>query len=93
MNLELEGKVVIVTGASRGIGKAIATSLAAEGVNLVICARGKEKLDEAAEALREQGASVHAIALDITDPDAGERLVAEATSTFGGVDGLVGMLL
>ena len=90
MNLELEGKVVIVTGASRGIGKAIATSLAAEGANLVICARGKEKLDEAAEALRKQGASVHAIALDITDPDAGERLVAAATDTFGGVDGLVG---
>ena len=90
MKLELREKVVIVTGASRGIGRAIAASLAAEGCRLVICARGGEALREAAASLRQSGAEVHAVTMDITDPDAGSRLVSEAQRVFGGVDGLVG---
>ena len=90
MNLELEGKVVIVSGASRGIGKAIAGALAAEGSRLVICARGEEALEASAVELRDMGARVHAVTADITDPDAGDRLVAEALRVYGGVDVLVG---
>ena len=90
MNLELDGKVIIVAGASRGIGKAISTSLAAEGARLVLCARGAETLQETADALRDNGAAVHTLALDITIPDAGTRLVEAAHQAFGRVDGLVG---
>lgn len=90
MDLNLTGKVAIVTGASRGIGKAIATSLAAEGCNLVICARGEEGLNEAAKELKQGGASVEAIALDITDPDAATQIVDVAKKAYGRVDVLVG---
>ena len=58
MDLELKGKVAIVTGASAGIGRAIATGLAAEGVNVAICARREGPLREAQEALGRHGAGV-----------------------------------
>ena len=90
MNLELEEKVIVVVGASRGIGRAIAHSLAREGSRLVICARGKKRLNETAKALRDMGATIHAVSVDITDPEAGDYLAAEAKRVFGGIDGLVG---
>ena len=63
MDLRLKGRVAVVTGASKGIGKAIAQGLAQEGVNLVLLARGKEALDQAAEQIRrEQGVKVLAAA-------------------------------
>ncbi len=90
MDLGLHGKVAIVTGASRGIGQGIARSLAAEGCRLVICARGAEALEATAEMLREQGAEVVALTLDVTQPEAGTRLVQTALEQFGRVDILVG---
>lgn len=90
MDLELEGKVAVVTGASRGIGFGIASALAREGCRLAICARGEKDLREAAEMLeREHGREVLALPLDVTGPDAGERLIAAAEERFGGVDVLV----
>jgi 3-oxoacyl-[acyl-carrier protein] reductase len=89
MDLGLKGKTAIVTGASRGIGKAIALGLAAEGCNLVICARGEEVLASAAEEMRQTGVGVEAIALDASAADAGDRLVDAATTTFGHLDVLV----
>ena len=89
MDLGLEGKVAIVTGASRGIGRAIAASLAQERCSLVICARGEEALEAAAAELREGGTPVAALALDVTDPKAGTKLVELADSKFGRVDVLV----
>ena len=89
MDLGLKGKTAIVTGASRGIGKAIALTLAAEGCNLVICARGEEVLASAAEAMRQCGVEVEALALDASGTDSGDRLVAAATGTFGRLDILV----
>ncbi len=90
MDLGLKGKVALVAGASRGIGKAIAHSLAAEGSRLVICARGVEQLQETASVLRADGAEVHAVPLDITAEDAGDKLVGAALSAYGQVDVLVG---
>lgn len=90
MDLGLHGKVAIVTGASRGIGQGIARSLAAEGCRLVICARGAEALEATADMLREQGAEVVAITLDVTQPEAGTQLVQTALEHFGRVDILVG---
>lgn len=89
MDLGLKGKAAIVTGASRGIGKAIALGLAGEGCDLVICARGEETLEEAAGEMRQCGAQVEAIALDAGAPDAGERLARAALDAFGRVDVLV----
>ena len=90
MDLGLKGKVAIVAGASRGIGKAIAHSLADEGCRLVICARGEEKLRLTAETLCASGATVHAVSLDITDENAGVQLAEEAREAFGQIDILVG---
>lgn len=86
MDMELDGKVAIVTGASRGIGRGIAEGLAREGCSLAICARGQEALETAASELEALGARVVARALDLSDPGAGTALVAAAVEAFGGVD-------
>ncbi len=90
MDLGIDGKVALVVGASRGIGKAIAHSLAQEGCRLVICARGEDKLRETADTLRAEGASVHAVSLDITAENAGTQLAEVALKTYGQIDILVG---
>jgi 3-oxoacyl-[acyl-carrier protein] reductase len=85
----LAGKAAIVTGASRGIGRAIAHGLAAEGCRLAICARGEERLNETATELRAAGAEVLAVPADATDPAALEQFVNAAVDRFGRVDILV----
>ena len=74
MELALGGHVALITGASRGIGKGIATALAREGCKLAICARGQERLEETAASLRNSGAEVCAIARDVTEPNAAAEL-------------------
>ena len=89
MDLGLHNKVAVVTGASRGLGLAIAESLAREGCKLAICARGKDGLEAAAEGLGKLGVEVLSLPLDITDSDAHERLIGAAVDRFGRLDILV----
>jgi NAD(P)-dependent dehydrogenase (short-subunit alcohol dehydrogenase family) len=90
MDLELNGKVAIVTGGNRGIGKAIARELAEEGANVAIVARNKAALDDAAaEIARATNAKVLAFAADTGDDAAVKKMVADVASTFGRIDILV----
>lgn len=89
MDLKLAGKRCVVLGASRGIGRAIAQALAAEGANLAICARDAESLGQAAEDLRTRGVQVHAAACDIADAASLAGFLDGARAALGGVDVLV----
>lgn len=86
MELGLSGRKAIVTGASRGLGKAIASQLAAEGVELFLCARGEAALKEAGEELRAKGATVHTATLDVSDEAAIGPFVEAAVQRLGGLD-------
>lgn len=86
VDLGIRGKKAIVCASSKGLGLACARALAAEGVNLVMNARGKEALDTAAEAIRSEfGVEVTAVAADITTPEGRDEVLAAA----GPVDILV----
>ena len=89
MNRRFEDKVVIVTGSSFGIGRAAAEAFASEGAHVVVCARGQEKLDEAATAIREAGGKVTALAIDLSDLDAVAALINETAKEHGRLDVLV----
>ncbi|MBS2965690.1 SDR family oxidoreductase [Actinocrinis puniceicyclus] len=84
-----DGATALVTGASRGLGFAIAGELARRGARLLICARDPAALDQAAWKLHDQGAEVYAIPCDVTDENAAERLIAEAQTHYGRLDVLV----
>lgn len=89
MDLRLTDKVAIVTGSSRGIGKAIATGLAAEGCQVTLCARDADDLEGTAVELRATGAKVLAVAADVGKPEDPGRVVEETVRTFGRIDILV----
>jgi NAD(P)-dependent dehydrogenase (short-subunit alcohol dehydrogenase family) len=90
MDLELEGKAAIVTGGSRGIGKAVARELGLEGVDVAIVARGQEALDEtAAELSAETGRRIVPIAADTGDDASVRAMVECAAESLGRVDILV----
>jgi 2-hydroxycyclohexanecarboxyl-CoA dehydrogenase len=85
----LKGKRVIVTGAAKGIGRAIAGRLAAEGCVLGILDRDGEAAEAAAQAIRDAGGTAHVHAVDIVDHEAVEAAVAAFETAAGGIDGLV----
>jgi len=90
MELALRGKTAIVTGGSKGIGRATALGLAAEGASVLVCARGREALDETAGLARQnEGARVAALQADLTKPDDIRRVAARCVEEFGGIDILV----
>jgi 3-oxoacyl-[acyl-carrier protein] reductase len=84
-----ERPVVLVTGASQGIGRAIAARLAADGFDLALVARREKVLREVAGSLQSTGASVAVYPADVADPDAAERIVAEVREKQGRLDALV----
>ncbi|HUT79542.1 MAG TPA: SDR family oxidoreductase [Polyangia bacterium] len=90
MRLDLENRRAIVCGASKGLGYAVARSLLAEGAKVVIAARGREGLEQAAATLdRETGCAPVPVVADLTRGPDREALVERARSEFGGVDILV----
>ena len=85
----LSGRVALVTGAGRGIGAATAIKLARDGAEVVINDRDEEACESSLAAVREVGGQAHAIALDITQPQAAEQLIDTVVGTCGGLDILV----
>ena len=89
MSNVFEGKVVIVTGASAGIGKALCLELAPQKPRLVLAARDEARLREVAEACRARGAQALVVPTDVTSSIDCERLIATAAFEMGGIDALV----
>jgi 3-oxoacyl-[acyl-carrier protein] reductase len=89
MELGLKGKVAVVTGSSKGIGRSIADALGREGVQVVINGRDGKQLEAAASEMRNAGATVHAVASDVTDAEGARRPVDEAVARFGAIHILV----
>jgi 3-oxoacyl-[acyl-carrier protein] reductase len=86
MDLGIDGKVALVTAASKGLGRGAALALAREGCRVAICARGEEAL---AATAAELGPEHLAITADVTDPETPHRLVERTVEAFGGLDILV----
>ena len=89
MDLQLKGKTAVVTGATRGIGRAIAEEFAGEGANVAICARNAEQVAEAVKALEARGVKAFGQAVDIADGPALKAFVTAAGEALGGIDILV----
>ncbi len=86
---DLTGKVAVITGASRGIGRAAAEAMAAMGARVVISSRNLEPCEAVAQSIREAGGEATAIACNISHRDQCEGLIAETESRFGPVDAMV----
>ena len=89
MDLELQGKVAIVTGGSRGIGEAIARTFAAHGAKVVVASRKQEGVDKVAAAIRDAGGDALGLAFHAGDLDAPKKLFEAAIAKYGQVDVLV----
>jgi 3-oxoacyl-[acyl-carrier protein] reductase len=89
MELGLTGRRAIVTGGSKGLGRAIAAELLAEGADVAICSRNEAELEETAAEFRKPGGTVFARPCDVTDPDQVTAFIDAAASALSGVDILV----
>jgi 3-oxoacyl-[acyl-carrier protein] reductase len=90
MDLGIDGRVAVVAAASRGLGRAVAETLAREGARVVLCAREPDRLERTRAAIAAQtGAQVRAVAADVTDPEAAEHVIGAARAAFGAVHILV----
>ena len=86
---EHDGKVALVTGANKGIGRAVAAQLAARGAAGLLGARDLRRGEEAAAAIRDTGGDAHAVLLDVTDPATARRAAEHVRGRFGRLDILV----
>ena len=89
MDLGIKGKVALVTGGSRGLGRQSALALAAEGVNVALCARGERTLNDTADELKSTGVNVGAFVADLSDESGAASLVKQTESELGPIDILV----
>ena len=89
MDLGLRGKVALAAASSAGLGRAVAEALAAEGMDLVMCARGEASLKEASQDLEKYGVRIVTVPVDLTEPEGVSEVVATAFEAFGRVDVLV----
>lgn len=89
MGRQLTGRVIVVTGASRGIGRRVAEKLAKLGARVVVTARSEDELNSLVSGIRAAGGTAEAVAADLTDPAQRERLIQTAVERFGGLDVLV----
>ena len=89
MDLQLTGRRAVVTGAGRGIGRAVALGLAREGARVALVARDRDALEQTAAAVRELGAEALVHPADTRDDDAVRAMVAAVVGAWGGVDVLV----
>jgi len=89
MTFDFKGRRVVVTGASRGIGRAIAAEFAAAGAAISLCARGRPGLEEARQSLSQRGGKVHADVCDLADAAAVKAYIQNAAAALGGIDVLV----
>jgi len=90
--MSFANQTIILTGASAGIGRALALSLAQQGANLVLAARNQAALEEIAAACTNQTGSAIAIPTDVTQPETCQQLVEKAIATFGQIDILINVL-
>ncbi|MGV6872282.1 SDR family oxidoreductase [Pseudochelatococcus sp. B33] len=86
---ETRNRIAVVTGSSRGIGRAVAARLASDGMDILLVSRSETKLAEAATAVRSAGTRVEYCAADLAEPSAAERVKQAAMQHFGKVDVLV----
>jgi 3-oxoacyl-[acyl-carrier protein] reductase len=89
MDLGLTGKVALVTGSSRGIGRGIALTLAAEGCDVMLTGRDVAAIDDTAAAIKKCGARAAAAVIDLRETDAAGKLISQVQSEFGALDILV----
>jgi 3-oxoacyl-[acyl-carrier protein] reductase len=89
MDLNLAGRNAVVTGGSRGIGRAIALGLAAEGCNVAICARSRAEVDATLDEFRARDVAVYGAGVDVLDADAVTAFIDEAAEALGGLELLV----
>jgi len=89
MDLNITGKVAIIGGSSKGLGKACAVALAKEGVNIVLCARRKETLQRTKSEIELLGVEVLALSVDMASAEDNQRIVDETIRKFGRIDILV----